>query len=212
MGNLDDLLLGYRAFRLGTYRQNEEKYRQLAERQQDPKAMIICCCDSRADPAMIFSAEPGELFVVRNVANVVPPYQPDDRRHGTSAALEFGITVLEIADLIVMGHAKCGGVAALHGSLKNRIKGEFIPQWVDVIRPVAEAVMSEAPHLETDQLRRTIERQAVIHSLAQLMTFPFIRERVDAGTLRLHGMFYGIGSGMLEMFNQQSRAFEPVAV
>ena len=205
------LIEGYRAFRTGIYRQNEERYRKLGTARQRPKALIVACCDSRADPAMIFSSDPGELFVVRNVANLVPPYEPDSHYHGTSAAIEFGITGLEIGDLIVMGHARCGGIEALYESTEgNAPSGEFISGWISLAGNVARDVRKTHAHLDRDALLRQMEQRAVLRSLEMLRTFPFIREREADGRLRLHGWFYGIASGVLSIYDPQTDRFVDV--
>lgn len=212
MSSIDDLIQGYRSFRTGTYRDKEAHYRALAERRQKPKALIIACCDSRADPSMIFSADPGELFVIRNVANLVPPYEPDSHYHGTSAALEFGVTSLNIADVIVMGHARCGGIEALYEEgCGHAPKGEFIGGWISLAKNVSDRVRQENPDLDRDSTLRKMEHGAVLRSLEMLRTFPFVREREEQGTLRLHGWFYGIGTGLLSIYNSTSGNFETVS-
>lgn len=211
MDAIASLIEGYRAFRSGTYRQNEERYRALAAKTQKPKALLIACCDSRTDPAMVLSTDPGELFVVRNVANLVPPYEPDDHYHGTSAALEFGITGLGIGDLIVMGHARCGGIEALYESGRgNPPKGEFISGWMSLATGVAEQTMKTHAHLDRDETLREMERRAVVASLERLRTFPFVREREADGRLRLHGWFYGIATGILSIYDKASDRFVDV--
>ncbi|MCE9649290.1 MAG: carbonic anhydrase [Parvibaculum sp.] len=212
MSAITSLIEGYRAFRTGTYSQNVERYRVLGERSQKPKALIIACCDSRADPAMIFSADPGELFVVRNVANLVPPYEPDTHYHGTSAAVEFGICNLEIADLVVMGHARCGGIDALYESANgNPPKGEFISGWISLAQDVADDVKKTHAHLDRDQMLRMMEQRAVLKSIEMLRTFPFVREREADGRLRLHGWFYGIASGVLSVYDEKADRFVDVS-
>lgn len=211
MDAIASLIEGYRAFRTGTYSQNIERYRALGERSQKPKAVIIACCDSRADPAMVFSADPGELFVVRNVANLVPPYEPDTHYHGTSAAIEFGITGLEIADLIVMGHARCGGIEALYESGRgNPPKGEFVSGWMSLAQGVADEVKRTHAHLDRNQMLRMMEMRAVVASLEMLRTFPFVREREADGRLRLHGWFYGIATGLLSVYDPSTDRFVEV--
>jgi carbonic anhydrase len=212
MDAIASLIEGYRAFRSGIYRQNEERYRALAARTQKPKALIIACCDSRTDPSMVLSADPGELFVIRNVANLVPPYEPDTHYHGTSAALEFGITGLGIGDLIVMGHARCGGIEALYESDRgNPPNGEFISGWMSLARGVAEDTQKTHAHLDRDQMLREMEKRAVVASLERLRTFPFVREREADGRLRLHGWYYGIGSGVLSIYDAASGRFADVS-
>lgn len=212
MDPINSLIEGYRAFRAGTYNQNMERYRELGERDQKPKALIIACCDSRADPAMIFSSDPGELFVVRNVANLIPPYQPDSHYHGTSAAIEFGVTGLNIKDIIVMGHARCGGIKALYESKQGNLPGgEFIPSWMSLVDKVADDVRKTHSHLEPSQVLRMMEMRAVVSSLDQLRTFPFIREREADGRVRLHGWFYGIATGMLSIYDAATDSFHEVS-
>jgi carbonic anhydrase len=211
MDAIASLIEGYRAFRSGTYRQNEERYRALAARTQKPKALIIACCDSRTDPSMVLSADPGELFVIRNVANLVPPYEPDTHYHGTSAALEFGITGLGIGDLIVMGHARCGGIEALYESDRgNPPEGEFISGWMSLAHGVADETKKTHTHLDREQTLREMEKRAVVASLERLRTFPFVREREADGRLRLHGWFYGIGSGVLSVYDKTTDRFTDV--
>jgi carbonic anhydrase len=212
MDAIESLIAGYRDFRAGTYRQNEERYRALADHRQKPKALIIACCDSRTDPAMVFQSDPGELFVVRNVANLVPPYEPDSHYHGTSAALEFGIKALEIKDIIVMGHAGCGGIEALYDDCCGKAaSGDFIPSWISLAEPVARKMLATNAELDRHSALRKLEQEAVIASLDRLRTFPFIREREDAGKLRLHGWFYGIGTGLLSIFDPETKVFRDIA-
>ncbi|MEX0838114.1 MAG: carbonic anhydrase [Parvibaculum sp.] len=211
MDTIDSLIDGYRAFRAGAYKQNEARYQALAARRQRPKAMIIACCDSRADPAMIFSSDPGELFVVRNVANLVPPYQPDGNYHGTSAALEFGINALEITEIIVMGHASCGGIEALYDAgCGHPPEGEFISAWMSLATGVETAVREAHGDLDKAALLRLMEQRAVVQSLEMLRTFPFVAKREADGRLRLHGWFYGIGSGKLSIYDAKTDRFAEV--
>lgn len=212
MEAIDSLIEGYRAFRNGTYRQNEERYRTLGENTQHPKALIVACCDSRADPAMIFSADPGSLFVIRNVANIIPPYQPDEHYHGTSAALEFGICNLGISDLVVMGHARCGGIAALyendHGHPPD---GDFISGWISLIHEVADDVKKTHAHADREAMLRAMEQRSVLKSIEMLRTFPFVREREADGRLHLHGWYYGIGTGLLSIYDPATDRFSEVS-
>lgn len=212
MDSIESLIAGYRAFRAGTYRQNEERYRALAARRQRPRALIIACCDSRTDPAMVFNSDPGELFVVRNVANLVPPYEPDSHyHHGTSAALEFGVKALEIKDIIVMGHAACGGIEAIYDDCCGKpASGDFIPSWISLIEPVARQVLEKHGELDRHTVLRKLEQEAVVASLDRLRSFPFIKEREDAGQLRLHGWFYGIGTGLLSIYEPEVGRFRDI--
>jgi len=188
----DELAAGYRRFRTEHWPAARAEYEALAHG-QSPHTLVVACSDSRADPALIFDAAPGQLFVVRNVANLVPPYQPDHRLHGVSAALEFGVKVLNVSRIVVMGHAHCGGVnAMLHGAPENC--QDFVAPWVaqatPAVRRVAEAV-------EPDQVERAAEEAVVRLSIENLRTFPWIAEREAAGDLVLTGLHFGIADGIL---------------
>ena len=166
--------------------------------------MLIACSDSRADPQMIFDARPGELFVARNVANLVPPYGPDSHHHGTSAALEFGVRVLKVEHIVVMGHAMCGGIhALLHGAPDEA--GDFVAHWVNI----AERAKLRALHFPPEKRQDYCEHELVRLSLENLMTFPWVREPVAAGKLALHGCFFDIRSGILERLGDDG-SFHPV--
>ena len=189
----DALLSGYRRFREGHWAEAKAEYEALATEGQRPHTLVVACSDSRADPALIFDTAPGQLFVVRNVANLVPPYQPDGRLHGVSAALEFGVKVLNVSRIVVMGHAHCGGVnAMLNGAPENC--RDFVAPWVGqaspMVRRVAEAV-------EPDQVEQAAEEAVVRLSIDNLRTFPWIAEREAAGELALTGLHFGIADGIL---------------
>lgn len=189
----DALLSGYRRFREGHWAEAKAEYEALAAHGQKPHTLIVACSDSRTDPALVFDAAPGQLFVVRNVANLVPPYQPDGRLHGVSAALEFGVKVLNVSRIVVMGHAHCGGVnAMLHGAPDNC--QDFVAPWVAQATP---AVRRVAETVEPDQVERAAEEAVVRLSLENLRTFPWIAEREAAGDLTLTGLHFGIADGIL---------------
>ncbi|RZJ02978.1 MAG: carbonic anhydrase [Brevundimonas sp.] len=188
----DALLSGYRRFREGHWAEARAEYEALASGQK-PHTLVVACSDSRADPALIFDAAPGQLFVVRNVANLVPPYEPDGHLHGVSAALEFGVKVLNVSRIVVMGHAYCGGVnAMIHGAPDNC--RDFVAPWVEQGR---EAVKRVCEEVEPDQLDRAAEEAVVRLSLDNLRTFPWIAEREAAGSLALSGLHFGIADGVL---------------
>ncbi len=201
---MDTLIEGYRRFRAEVWPQERDRFEALAEAQA-PETMVIACSDSRVDPSMVFGAAPGELFVVRNVAALVPPYQPDGGRHGVSAALEFAVRVLGVKRIVVLGHAQCGGVQALmHGVPANA--PDFVGPWMSIAGPVLERARcgaAEAPSLAA------CEEEVVKLSVANLRTFPWIAERVDAGLLDLEGARFGIATGVLSRLNREGR-FEPV--
>ena len=190
---MDDLLDGYRRFRAEVWPRERERFETLAARGQSPRTMVVCCSDSRADPQMIFGAAPGELFVVRNVANLVPPYAPDGAYHGTSAALEFGVRALGVGQVVVMGHALCGGVRALLEGAPAET-----PDFVEPRMRIAEPARRIALRCEPGEARQECrEHETVRLSIRNLMTFPWIAERVAAGRLRIRGFHFGIRSGAL---------------
>ncbi len=193
---MDRLLDGYRRFRRDAWPDRRRLFELLADHGQQPRAMVITCADSRVDPSMIFDTAPGELFVVRNVASLVPPYAPDAAHHGTSAALEFGVRVLDVPDLLVMGHGMCGGVRALLEGPPPEAS-DFIAQWIAIAAPAKQRTLAQANPSEW-QLR--CEQETVKLTLDNLLTFPWIKQRVSAGRLRLHGAHFDIRSGELSLF------------
>ena len=201
----DQIAAGYRRFRKDTWPEARAEYEALAKGQK-PHTLIVACSDSRADPALIFDAAPGELFVVRNVANLVPPYEPDGHLHGVSAALEFGVKVLNVDRIVVMGHASCGGVnAMLHGAPDSC--ADFVAPWVAQGTPVVQHV---AETVAPDQLERAAEEAIVLLSIRNLRTFPWIAEREAKGELELSGLHFGIAEGALTVMTDKPR-FEPLA-
>ncbi len=198
------LIDGYREFRATTWPDRRALHERLAAQGQRPRALVIACSDSRVDPAAIFNAGPGELFVVRNVANLVPPFAPDDGNHGTSAALEFAVRGLEVPDIIVMGHAMCGGVhALLHGTPNP--SWHFLGSWIDLASGVRDRVLACT---SADEGQQMAEHECVKQSLVNLMTFPWIRDAVRAGQLALHGTYFDIRTGLLERLGPDG-AFRP---
>jgi|HubBroStandDraft_5_1064220.scaffolds.fasta_scaffold193615_1 carbonic anhydrase len=190
---MQKLLAGYQRFRANGWPEKRREFESLAENGQSPKALVVACIDSRVDPAMIFDAAPGEMLTVRNVANLVPPYAPDAAYHGTSAALEFGVRVLEVRDIIVLGHGLCGGVKTLLEGTPNRAN-EFVGPWMSMAQPaLARAKGAESP----ENRQQSCEHEVIKISLANLMTFPWIAERTGTGELRLHGAWFDIRIGVL---------------
>lgn len=199
----DRLLRGYASFRFGRFRSENERYRRLAETGQDPGVLVIACCDSRAAPELIFDASPGEIFVVRNVANLVPPYAPDGEYHGTSAALEFAVMGLKVKDIVVMGHGRCGGIKAAlaAGNSAPLSPGDFIGKWISLLeKPVADCgcVDGESPEERANRL----EHISIAQSLANLRTFPCIRILENRGDICLHGAWFDISSGELHVLDE----------
>ena len=192
------LISGYRTFATQRLPTEQSRYRELSERGQSPQVMVIGCCDSRVSPEVIFDAEPGELFVVRNVANLVPPYAPDGAAHGVSAALEFGVQVLRVKHIVVLGHAQCGGVKALVQDSAPLSPGDFIGKWMSLLTPTMEATPRFAGEPEQDFITR-LEKAAVRRSLDNLMTFPVHqhsgRPRLAVAARRLFRRRAGLAGG-----------------
>jgi len=205
----DHLMHGYLTFRAGRLRAEQDRYRDLAESGQSPEVMVIGCCDSRVSPEVIFNARPGELFVVRNVANLVPPYAPDGGAHGVSAALEFGIAALKIRHIVVLGHARCGGVQAFAEDAKPLSPGDFIGKWMSLMAPAMELVGPRGSMSREDYLTR-LEQANVTNSLNNLMTFPGLRKLIERGQVAIHGAYFGVATGQLSVRDPQTGAFGSV--
>jgi carbonic anhydrase len=206
MSSLDTLIDGYRRFRQTGWARERERWSELAEG-QSPRVMVIACSDSRVDPSQIFDAGPGEMFVVRNVAALVPPYETGGGRHGVSAALEFAVTQLEVEEVVVMGHGFCGGcAAALTGQFDDAPHGEgrFIANWIELLREARDKVRSEH-----GKDFRAMELEGVRVSLANLRTFPWVSEREADGRLKLHGAYFAIADGVLHLLDEGTGRFEP---
>ena len=191
----NSLLSGYRSFRGDRYAREHARYHALAEHGQRPEVMVVACCDSRSAPETIFNAAPGEMFVVRNVANLVPPYEPDGAHQSTPAALEFAVQGLWVKHIVVLGHGRCGGIrAALHPAAEPLSPGDFIGKWMKLLGPAADEIAANARL--TDAERQTaLERASVRHSVSNLRTFPFVSDLESRGRLSLHGAWFDIADG-----------------
>lgn len=205
------LVSRYQGWRATTYTENSAWYRRLADEGQRPRAMIISCCDSRVHVTSMFGADTGEFFSHRNIANLVPPFSPDGDHHGTSAAVEYAVKALKVAHLIVMGHTQCGGVAGCHAMCTGHApeleeKTSFVGTWLNLLRPGFERV-KEVPEAERV---RALEHEAVVISLENLLTFPFVAAAVEAGDMTLHGLMNDIGDGTLSQYNPETGIFEPI--
>ena len=201
----NNLIDGYYRFRGTEWLEERERWQELAGG-QSPKVMVIACSDSRVDPATIFGSRPGEVFVVRNVANLVPPFETGGGHHGVSAAVEFAVTKLGIEDILVLGHGACGGVnASLTRSLADAAPGEggFVADWIALLDEARDRVVAD--HGTGEDGQRALEQEGVKVSIANLMTFPFVRERVDAGTLTIHGAVFAIADGKLRVMDANGR-------
>ena len=206
------LVTRYHGWKATSYEENKGWYRRLATEGQRPRAMVISCCDSRVHVTSIFGADQGEFFIHRNIANLVPPFQPDGDHHGTSAAIEYAVTALQVSHLIVLGHSQCGGVQGCIDMCKGEApqleeKTSFVGRWMDILKPKFETV---ADIEDPEQQARQFERQSVVASLENLMTFPFVEERVKSGELSLHGLWTDIGEGALECFDPDQKVFNLV--
>lgn len=204
------LIQGYRSFRSGRLPREQDRYRELAESGQKPDIMVIGCCDSRCSPEVIFDARPGELFVVRNVANIVPPYAPDERAHGVSAALEFAVAALKVSHIVVLGHAQCGGVKAFAEEAEPLSPSDFIGHWMRLMAPAVEKMGPRGACAPTDWLAR-LEQANVVNSLENLKTFPRLRKLIEGGQIATHGAYFGVATGELMVRNEASGEFVPVA-
>ena len=201
------LMAGYRNFMSGRYSAESERYRVLAETGQKPQTLVIACCDSRAAPETIFDAGPGELFVVRNVANMVPPYEPDGQYHATSAALEFAVQSLRVKDIVVMGHGRCGGIkAALDPDAGPLSPGDFIGKWMGLLKPAAEQIQSN-DMLTAAERQTALERVSIRNSLDNLRTFPCVKILEEKGKIQLHGAWFDISTGELWIMDAGTRDF-----
>ena len=204
------LLDGYRTFTSQRLPTEQSRYRELSERGQSPAVMVIGCCDSRVSPEVIFDAGPGELFVVRNVANLVPVFQPDGGAHGVSAALEYAVQVLRVKHIVVLGHAQCGGIRAFVDDIDPLSPGDFIGRWMAMFIKPGEQV-SQRDHETRQDFTTRIEKAAVFRSLENLMTLPFVRTPVERGEMYLHGAYFGVALGELSVLDQATGEFRPIA-
>lgn len=193
---MDDLIEGYRRFRETAWPDHKAVFERLAARGQTPETFVVACSDSRVDPQMIFNAGPGELFVTRNVANLVPPYEPDAHYHGTSAALEFAVRVLKVKKIVVMGHAQCGGIGAM---LQGAPPGaeDFVANWIKIADEARRKTLEA--DIPSEERQRFCEHCCIKLSLENLKTFPWVAERVEAGELAMHGAYFGVATGRLEV-------------
>ena len=212
MADFATLIAGYQRFRTSGWQHERQRWAELAE-SLSPKVMVIACSDSRVDPATIFDASPGEMFVVRNVANLVPPFELSEGRHGVSAALEFAVTQLDVPEIVVMGHGGCGGcLAALTQGFKDARPGEggFIARWIDMLDDARTRVVSAYGHEQNSSALRAMEHEAIKVSLANLRTFPCIRAREAEGRVTLHGAYFAIDDGLLHILDEASGEFAAV--
>jgi carbonic anhydrase len=204
-----DLVEGFHRFREQHFADDDALYRQLVQAGQTPKILVVACCDSRVDPALVLDCAPGDLFVIRNVANLVPPAENrSGGRHGTSAALEYGVTTLGVEHVIVLGHAHCGGIRALMSGQRTGDADSYINSWMRLAEEARADAERELAGATLEQRERAIEQRAILGSLDNLMTFPWIRERVEQGKLTLHGWYFDMEHGELLGYDAASGRFE----
>ncbi|MHB8453494.1 MAG: carbonic anhydrase [Acidiferrobacterales bacterium] len=211
MKNINELVSGFERFQQRYFTTDRELYERLTRQGQSPRVMIIACCDSRVDPAIITDSNPGDLFVVRNVANLVPPCELGGGYHGTSAALEFAVSSLRVEHVIVMGHTRCGGIRTLLGDIPGQAASTgFIAPWMSIVEEARREVLAELPEASVDAQASACEQAAMRISLRNLMTFPFVRAAVDAGRLTLHAWYFDLERGELLRHSPTGKAFEVV--
>jgi carbonic anhydrase len=203
------LIDGYSAFAGGRLQSEQHRYRELAEHGQAPEIMVIGCCDSRVSPEVIFDARPGELFVVRNVGNLVPPFETGGNYHGVSAALEFGVAALNVKHIVILGHAHCGGVRAFAEEHQPLSPGDFIGRWMSLMAPAAAKVGPRGTMSREEYLER-MEKASIVNTLDNLMTFPRLRQLIEHGAVTLHGAYFGVATGQLSVLDRQTGEFRAV--
>ncbi len=213
MRDVTRLVEGYRKFRTERFLPQRQVFETLARHGQRPRTMVIGCCDSRVDPTAVFNAGLGELFILRNVANLVPPYEPHGDFHGTSAAIDFAVSDLGVEDIVILGHAGCGGIKSYLDGMYDPDKGggAFIHKWMSLLKAARGTVVANNPGQAPDVLQRELEQAGVVSSLGNLMSFAFLAERVAAGALAIHGAYFDIATGNLQAYDRTTRRFENLA-
>lgn len=210
MADIKKFITGFKRFQESYFGGDQELFGQLKYGQK-PNAMVIACSDSRVDPAILMDVEPGDLFVVRNVANLVPPYETGGGLHGVSTALEFGVCVINVQHIIVLGHRQCGGVHALMHGIPEGASDEFIGRWVGIAARAKERVLADLPEASQEEQCFACEEASILVSMENLLTFPWIKQRVQQGALQLHGWYFDIGTGTLQAYNPFIGQFEPLS-
>lgn len=207
MDEIKQLIEGFARFKYRFFEKEPGLFKQLIQQGQSPKIMVVACCDARVDPAIITDCSPGDLFVVRNVANLVPPYEIGGRYHGTSAALEFAIRTLHVGHIIVLGHSQCGGIQTLLDDASESQSGEFIAPWMAIAKDACEHILSASAGISRPEKIRACEQVAIRTSLQNLLTFPWVSEAVEQRRLELHGWYFDIERGQLLTYNPASACF-----
>lgn len=201
----------YRRFKLRHFIPHQDDYEKLASQGQSPEVMIVSCCDSRVEPEAVFSAMPGELFVVRNVANLVPPYETDGKYHGVSAALEFAVLNIRVKHIVILGHSSCGGVkACVEHEATRQTEAEFIANWMSMLDGARDRLVAGTPDQSSSELSHALEQEGIKVSLANLRTFPCVQILEGKGRLALHGAYFDISTGQLSILNEATGTFAPL--
>ncbi|MBL6958691.1 MAG: carbonic anhydrase [Rhodospirillales bacterium] len=208
MDETEKLIDGFKGFQSGYFKEHSSQFKKLVSEGQSPKVALVACSDSRVDPAIVLSVEPGQIFMVRNVANIVPPYEGEGTYHGTIAALEYAVRGLTVEHIIVMGHAHCGGIQALmEGGVPEDWEQSYIPKWMSLVDSAKQRVEATLPDAPIDVKLRQCEKEAVHVSLENMMTFPWIEQKVEERTLNLHGWYVDIGKGELLVYDPVNASF-----
>jgi len=210
MIDITQLIQGFQRFREQHFEHHDTLYQQLVQQGQTPQVLVVACCDSRVDPALVFDCDPGDLFVIRNVANLVPPLEGHSGHHGTTAAIEYGVINLDVKHIVILGHAHCGGIDSLVKTGGVGTPGSYIDDWMSLVESARAEVIAELPHAPIEEQERACEQRSILVSLENLKTFPWIRERVEDGSLMLHGWYFDIEHGQLLRYEATTRAFESV--
>jgi carbonic anhydrase len=211
MAEIKALVEGYKRFYKKYFASDNGLYNELAKTGQNPKTVIIACSDSRVDPSIVTHSKPGDIFVIRNVANLVPPYEKSDKGiHGVSAALEFAVQILEVTNIVVLGHSSCAGVAALLGS-RDIDNTDFIGKWMSIAKPAREKTLAEKNFSDDKSMHHACEKECIMLSLENLKTFPWIKDRVESKKLKLHGWYFELDGGNLMEFNSKKQLFQKIA-
>ena len=198
---------GYKEFKKEYFQEKNHEFKELVDNGQKPKILVIACSDSRVDPAIVTNSKPGDLFVIRNVANLVPPYEPDNGYHGTSAALEFGVCMLKVEHIIIFGHTQCGGINSIISPDNPTQPMPFIKNWMQIARPTCLSAIETNPNLNQEKLGEVCGQHSLINSLKNLKTFPWINEKVAEGTLSLHAWNFDLPTGTIQVYKEDMETF-----
>lgn len=208
MADINYLIAGYKSFYNKYFEQDKSLYEKLYRQGQTPETLVIACSDSRVDPSIILNAKPGDLFIARNVANLVPPYEiGDDGHHGVSAILEFAVNVIKIKNIVILGHSGCAGINALINSEETMKNTDFVGKWMNLAMTAKERAVAKAENKDGNHLQHKCEKEGIIHSLDNLKTFPWIKSKLDDGSLKTYGWYFTINDGLLYQYNSETEDF-----